>query len=475
MMRKILFLLIFFALSGCTQSLVQQNVRPDQLTFPPLEFKFPEVAQQQLENGMKVYLKEDHELPLVELTILVEGGSIYDPLEKTGLSQFFARTLSTGGTQRSAPAELEEELESMAAQLSVSSSLYSYEINLSLNRQDVERGIEILAELLRQPRFDMKRMELVRAQMLEEIKRKNDDPGSIAGRLLEKSIYRDHPLGAYPTVASIESFKREDLAQLHQRYFQPQNVWLAASGDVTQPELISLLQQHLGDWPQGNTKLAPIPVPPAAPAGKIILAEKDIPQTTILLGHPGIDKDNPDVFALKVANFILGGGGFNSRLMREIRSDRGLAYSVYSYFDIGRRLPGLFIAGSETKSTSTAEVVRLFQQLIEQIRDEPVSAAELELAKKSLINSFIFAFENSHSIVSRKVRLDYYDYPKDYLETYRQKLAAVTVDDVQRVAHKYLHPDRLQIVLVGNSQTYRDDIETLGLPVESVDLQVLED
>jgi zinc protease len=194
-----------------------------------------------------------------------------------------------------------------------------------------------------------------------------------------------------------------------------------------------------------------------------------------LLGHTGIDKDNPDVFALKVANFILGGGGFNSRMMREIRSDRGLAYSVYSYFDVGRRLPGLFIAGSETKSTSTVEVVQLLQQLIEQIRDEPVSEAELELAKKSLINSFIFAFENSHSIVSRKVRLDYYDYPKDYLETYRQKLAAVTVADVQRVAHKYLHPDLLQIVLVGNSQTYRNDIEKLGFPVESVDLQTAEE
>jgi len=472
-MKKLLFIAVLL-LSGCTQSFFSQQSRPDQLTFPPLDFHFPEVAQQQLNNGMKVYLKEDHELPLVEITVMVEGGSIYDPDEKAGLSQFFARSLSTGGTQQSSPDKLEAELEAMAAELSVSSSLYGYEIDMSLNREDLERGIEILAELLRQPRFDNKRMELVRTQMLEQIKRQNDDPGSIAGRLLKKEIYQDHPLGASPTQRGIESFKRADLLQLHQRYFQPQNVWLAVSGDVTKDELLDSLTSQFGDWTMGETLLRQFDLPPTGSAGKVILVDKKIPQTTILLGQPGIEKDNPDMFAVQVANFILGGGGFNSRMMREIRSDRGLAYSVYSYFQIGRQLPGLFVAGSETKSGSTIEVVTLLKQLIEQIREEPVSEAELELAKKSLINSFIFAFENSHSIVSRKLRLDYYNYPPEYLETYRAELAAVTIDDVQRVARKYLHPDQLQIVLVGDSEQYRDKISTLGFPVETVNLQSAE-
>jgi zinc protease len=467
-MKNLLFIAVLL-LSGCTQALFSQQSRPDQLTFPPLEFHFPEVARQQLDNGMKVYLKEDHELPLVELTVMVEGGSIYDPAGKTGLSQFFASSLSTGGTQQSSPEKLEAELEAIAADLSVSSSLYGYEIDLSLNRQDLARGIEILAELLRQPRFDKKRMELVRTQMLEQIKRQNDDPGSIAGRLLKKEIYHDHPLGAYPTRSGVESFKREDLLQLHQRYFQPQNVWLAASGDVTKSEFLGLLKTQFGDWTMGETFLRQFDLPPAGSTGKVILVDKKIPQTTILLGQPGIEKDNPDVFAVQVANFILGGGGFNSRMMREIRSDRGLAYSVYSYFQIGRQLPGLFVAGSETKCGSTIEVVQLLIQLIEQICQEPVSAEELELAKNSLINSFIFAFEDSHSIVSRKLRLDYYNYPIDYLETYRQNLAAVTIADVQRVARTYLHPDQMQIVLVGDSEQYRDTITTLGCPVETVD------
>ncbi len=471
-MRYFLYLSVVFLLFGCGHGLFNQQVRPDNLSFPPLEFKFPEVSQQQLENGLKLYLKEDHELPLVELTLLVEGGDIHDPLDKTGLSQFFARTLSTGGTKELSPAELEAELEAMAAILTVSSSAYGYEINLSLNQQDLARGIEILADLLRRPRFDPERMELVRTQMLEEIYRKNDDPGSIASRLLSGAIYPGHPFGTESTANMVASFTREDLLELHQRYFQPQSFWLAVSGDVQQADLVSLIEQQLGDWHSTESMIRELPSLPAAATGKILLAGKDIPQTTILMGHSGISKDNPDVLALQVANYILGGGGFNSRMMREVRSDRGLAYSVYSYFQIGRQLPGMFIVGSETKSQSTVEVVTLLQQLIQQIRAEPVSAAELDLAKKSLINSFVFAFTDSHSVVNRKVRLDYYGYPKDYLETYRQQVAAVTIADVQRVARQYLHPDKLQIVLVGNSHQYMDEIKTLGLPVENIDLQL---
>jgi len=469
-MRYVFYFLVAFLLSACSQNFLNSQVRPDELTFPPLEFNFPEVTQQHLNNGIKLYLKEDHELPLVELTVLIEGGSIYDPLDKTGLSQFFAKTLSTGGTESLTPEKLEAELESMAAILTVSSSSYAYEINLSLHRNDLQRGVEILADLLRRPRFNAERMELVRHQMLESIYRKNDDPSSIAGRILGEAVYPGHPFGAFPTEAIVSAFNREDLLQLHQHYFHPQNMWLAASGDVKQADLVTLLDQQFGDWQSTESLLREIPSLPASPSREVYLADKDIPQTTILMGHPGVSKDNPDVFALRVANYILGGGGFNSRMMREIRSDRGLAYSVYSYFQVGRILPELFIASSETKSGSTVEVVELMQQLIKQMRDEPVSAAELDLAKKSLINSFVFAFSDTHSVVNRKLRLDYYGYPKNYLENYRQRVAAVTVADVQRVARQYLHPDKLQIVLVGDSEKYADAIGRLGLPVKRIDL-----
>jgi zinc protease len=158
-------------------------------------------------------------------------------------------------------------------------------------------------------------------------------------------------------------------------------------------------------------------------------------------------------------------------MMREIRSNRGLAYSVYSHFIVGRHLPELFVAGSETKSETTAEVLSLMLQQMQLLRDEPVSAGELELAKQSLINSFVFAFNDTHSIVSRRLRLDYFAYQPDYLETYRQQVAAVSIADVQRVAQKYLHPDQLQVVLVGQSKYFSEAVAAFGLPVEAVNLE----
>lgn len=469
-MIRVILCCLTVLLVGCAQPVTTQQVRPDQLSFPELKFSFPEVEKQQLSNGMKLYLKQDHELPLVDMTLMIGGGSIEDPLDKTGLSQLFAATLETGGAGDMSPLELEAELEAMAAQLSVSSSSYQITVNLSLHQQDLQRGIEILADLLRRPRFDKERMELARKQLLESIHRQNDDPGLLAARLLSEAVYPQHPFGSTPQVTVVENFTREDLLQAQQRCLQPDNIWVAVSGAVEKDNIVTLLNQNFADWQATEQATIQLPKLPPAPTGRVLVAEKDIPQTSIMLGHPGIDKDNPDLFALRVANYILGGGGFNSRMMREIRSNRGLTYSVYSYFKIGRRLPELFIAGSETKCESTAEVVTLMQQLIEQIREQPVSVAELDLAKQSLINSFIFAFSDTHSIVSRKVRLDFFDYPHNYLETYRENVAAVTIEDVQRVARQYLHPDKLQIVLVGDSKTFSGDLESFGLPVERVNL-----
>ncbi len=469
-MRFIYFLLVIVVLAGCVHSPANQAVHPDDLQFETLKFSFPPVVKEQMANGMKLYLREDHELPLVELTMLIEGGSIFDSIAKTGLSQFFAAVMETGGAGELDAAALEAELEAMAAVLTVSSSSYGYSIDLSLNREDLQRGFEILSALVQAPRFDTERMELVRNQMLESIRRKNDDPGSIAGRILGGAVNPNHPFGTFPTVDAVEKFNRDDLEQLHRLYFTPQNCWLAVSGDVDKGEIVTLIERQFADWQTTTTSQRIFPRLPAVATGKILLADKKVPQTTILMGHQGISKNNPDVPALRVANYILGGGGFNSRLMREIRSNRGLAYSAYSYFQVGRELPELFIASTETKTASTVQVVTLMQQLIEQIRNQSVSVAELELAKKSLINSFVFAFADTHSVVSRKMRLDYYVYPHDYLENYRQLIQAVTIADVQRVAQKYLHPNKLQIVLVGDSQQYRDAILKLGLPVQEVEL-----
>ncbi|HKJ05219.1 MAG TPA: pitrilysin family protein [Geopsychrobacteraceae bacterium] len=469
-MSRLVFAAIFFCLLqlACTPA---TTVRPDQLTFPELEFDFPTVEKRQLDNGMRLYLLPDHELPLVELSLTVGGGSTLDDPRKSGISNLFAAVLENGGAGDRSPQQVEDELEEMAAELGVSRDDYSTNIVMSLRSQDLHRGLNLLADLLRRPQFDQKRFELSRKQLRERVRRQNDNPSSIAGRTLAKATYGEHSFGRFATLESIDRIERSDLLEIHQAYFQPNNVWLAISGDVEPDLLVPTMNRLFGDWQSsGIPDLDPQPLPKADDPA-VWVANKDIPQTTILMGHRGIEKDNPDLFALKVANYILGGGGFNSRMMREIRSNRGLAYSVYSYFQVGRRLPQMFVASCETKASSTIAVVELMRSLIQQLREEPVTEEELSLARESLINSFVFAFDDSQSVVSRRVRLDFYDYPPQYLEDYREKIAAVTVEDVQRVAREYLHPDQLQIVLVGKTADFDRDPDVLGPPVRQVDLE----
>ncbi|MFN2257599.1 MAG: M16 family metallopeptidase, partial [Desulfuromonadaceae bacterium] len=184
--------------------------------------------------------------------------------------------------------------------------------------------------------------------------------------------------------------------------------------------------------------------------GPLIVAQRPLSQTTIRLVERGIKRDNPDVYAVEIMNYILGGGGFNSRLMREIRSNRGLAYSVFSHFSVGRRLQGAFFAGCETKAESVAEAVGLFASIMQEMREEGVTEEELQLAKQSQINSFVFRFENPHSLVTKIMEYDFYGYPEDYLTHYRKHISNVTAHDVQRVAQKYLHPEQQAVILVGD-------------------------
>jgi len=470
MRRLRLSLLAVFLLCGLLPACapLQKDLRPDQLTFPPLVFHVPEVETVELSNGIRLYLKEDLEIPLVQMTAMLGAGSIGDPATRTGLGSLFASTLRTGGAGDLRPDDLDHRLEQLAANLSVATDPYATTIDLSLLAGDLETGLAILADLLRRQAFAPERLELARKQMIEGIRRQNDEPGEIASRALMRALYGEHPLGRTPTVATASAVGRDDLLDFHRRYFHPNNLWLAVSGDFDRTELLALVERTLGDW--SRAQFAPQTIPPvtATAAPLVLVGQKAIPQTTILMGELGIDKDAPDLHAVRVMNYILGGGGFNSRLMREVRSNRGLAYSVYSYFQVGRRLPGPFVAGAETKSASTIEVVQLMRQLMAEMRTQPVSAAELALARESLINSFVFGFTDSHEVVSQLLRLDFYGYPEGYLQTYRDRLAAVTAGDVLAAARQRLNPERQTLILVGDVNALDAAPSELGLPVTPI-------
>lgn len=463
-----LLLLASLLVGSCAPLPESPPRHPEQLQFPPLTFQVPEVARQTLANGTRLYLKEDSELPLVSLTAVLEGGSLQDPQDRAGLASLYATLLRTGGAGELSPAELDARLEFYAIDLGVSAETYTVTLNMSLRSADLETGLAILADILRRPGFAADRLELARQQEIEAVRRARDVPSVVARQALQRTLYPDHPLGRIPDPDSLGRITREDLLAFHRRVAVPDNLWLAITGDFRSTALTDQLQALLGDWRPAERPAAQIPSLARSPQPTVLWVRKEIPQTTILFGEIGVSKDNPDLPALRVMNYILGGGGFNSRLMREVRSNRGLAYSVYSYYQPGRRLPGLFMAGAETKNASVAEVVGLMRRLMEQLREEPVSQAELDLARESLINSFVFAFENNHDVVTQSLRLDLFDYPSGYLENFREQIAAVSLADVQRVAGRYLDPRRQVLVLVGSPPDPQGVAERLGLPLREL-------
>ena len=463
-MKKVAFLLALtlLLLSGCTAP----RLHPDQISTPPLHFAVPQIEHVTLTNGLRVYFKEDHELPLLHLTVMTSGGAIDDPAEKVGLASLLAKSLRTAGTGSRSAAQIDTDLEQMAADFAVSADTYALTLDLSLQASDLTRGLDLLQEVLRTPAFEPERLELARKQMLEAIRRQNDHPQAIASRELLKAIYGDHPLGRTPTETTVQAISREDLLVAYQKSFSPEKLWIAVSGDFNREQFLAEVEARFGAWPA--QKSAPRILPPlvAGNAGVAILGQKDLPQSVVMLGQIGIDKSAPDLHAVRVMNFILGGGGFNSRMMKEIREERGLAYSVYSYFQIGRFLPGPFIAQCETKSSTTIEALELMLAAIAKIREEPVRAEELQIAKESLNNSFVFTFSEPHEVVTQAMRLDFYDYPDDYLESYRDKVAALTLADIQQAARDHLQSERMSIVLVGNEQGFEAPLTPKGFSLQ---------
>ena len=465
-MNLCILALLAFGLTACLPA--DKVVDPRQLSYEPLTFQVPDVERLTLPNGIRLYLKEDHELPMVDMTAMVGAGSIGDPRGKIGQGSLFATALRTGGAGDYAPDPFEEALEFLAADLSATTSTYDTTMNMSVPAKDFDEGLGLFAQLLLAPRFDPERLEISRKQALEGLRRQDDMPGSLAQRALMTALYPEHPLGMHPQENSLKAIQRQDLLDFHRNYFKPGNLWLAISGDFDREQLLSRLEALFGQWAADDFVPQAVPAVPKSEEPALWVAAKEIPQTTILLGQVGLEKSAPDLQAARVMNYILGGGGFNARLMREIRSNRGLAYSVYSYYQIGRRLPGPFVAGSETKSSSTLDVVQLMLANMERIRREPVSEEELRLAKESLINSFVFAFTDTHEVVTQTMRLHFYDYPAGYLESYRDKVAEVTVEDVQAAANRYLHPESLAIVLVGEGDGFSTMGEALNRPVRTI-------
>lgn len=458
---RILLILCLLCLAPL-HGLAAEPLNPRTMTFAPLSFTIPKSERVLLNNGTPVYLLQDRELPIVAVSAMIRTGSVYDPAAKSGLALLTGAQLRNGGTRSLAPAALDDELEFMASSVESSFGSDMGTVSLTGLSRNLERGLQLFSEVLFHPRFDDERFQQGKKQALEAIRRQNDDPKEVGDRELAKAIYAGHPLGQEPTAASVNAITRADLQQFHTRFVRPDNILLTVSGDFDRKEVLELLNRLIGSIkPAGTLQLPPIPPVTLQFSPAVLYAPKQVNQSVIRLGHLGISKDDPDLYAIRVLDFILG-GSFTSRLTMEIRTNQGLAYHVGSHFDVGRRFLGSFTAGTETRADATARVIGLMTSIIEGVRKEPVTEQELHLAKESIVNSFLFGFTTPASIVMQQARLEFYGYQPDFLDRYRERIAAVTREDLLRAARKHLRPDAFKLVVVGDQQAFDRPLATFG-------------
>lgn len=438
---------------------------PRTMTFQPVEFSPPEPDRIVFDNGMVVYLLEDHELPLITMTATMRTGSWLDPVDKIGLAAMTGAVMRTGGGGGLSAEQVDEELEQFAADVSISIGRQSGSASLDVLSKDVDRGLEIFAGLIRAPAFEPARVELARLQAIEAIRRRQDNPGSIVSREFAKMLYGvDHPSARESSLDSVTRITRDDLVTFHRHTVHPNGMILGVTGDFNKEEMIVSLRKVFGDWKKGTVPeltIADVPEEEAArPAVRFV--GKDTSQTHLRVGHLSIKENDPDYVALAIANDILGGSSFRSRLFNDVRTKRGLAYSVGSRLNTGMHDQGVWLMRAETKLISTQEVIERFVANIERMRAEPVTDAELAEAKEAYVNSFVFSFSSPSAIVSRLIELEYDGLPKDFLQQLRARVVQLTKEDVLRAARKHLRPDRLKIVAVGSGEALPKALATFG-------------
>ena len=469
----IMILALAFNLSAQEPKSVGSEMVND-LEFPEIKWEIPVLGQDvvvdTLENGMVLFMMPDHRLPVLNIRAMVRTGEIYEPRELMGLADMTGSVMRSGGTTNYEPDSLNAILEYLAASVETSIGLEQGNASLNCLSKDVESCLELFADVVMNPAFTQDKIDQYKERAKDNILRSNDNPNSIARREFYHFIYGDHPYGSIPDWEPIKKITREDLITYHKKYFVPNNIWLGITGDFEIEDIKARLTKVFEGFEPAEVDFPKIEMVDKDYHPGVNLIEKDVKQTTIYFGHLGITEDNPDRFAIALMNYILGGGSFTSRMTTIVRSDMGLAYSVRSSFRANSRDLGTFDAFCQTKNSSAYDAVYNMLDQIKKIRDEKVTPEELDGVKESYINSFVFQFTSPSQIVSRLMNLEYDGMPRDFYQKYIDNVKKVTLDDVQRVAKEYLHPDKMTYVLVGDTKIYADQMQEFG-KINNVELE----
>ncbi|MBI5190749.1 MAG: insulinase family protein [Nitrospirae bacterium] len=447
-MKRFLPIVFIVALiaSGCATA----NTMSDTTIPKPQAVREPIGERYELGNGMVLLVKENHALPVVMVNMIIKAGAVNETPDKAGLAHMTAGLLTKGASGMSAT-EISEAIEFVGGSLSVGGGGDYATASLSVLKKDADTGFDLLGKVLMKPAFDQSEIDRLRKSVKAGIIRSEQEPASVASKAFARAVYGEkHPYGipTEGTLDTIDGITKDDISKFHTSHFVPNNTIMAVVGDITADEAKALVEKHLAGL---ENYVAPVPSFPATPEPKgreWIMVDRDITQANIMMGHLGVRREDPDYYKLQVMNYILGGGGFVSRILDKIRDDMGLAYSAYSYFG-PRKFDGEFTAGLETKNESAKLAIDETLNLVEQMRAEPVTDKELQDAKDYITGSFPRKTDTNAKIAGLLTQVEFFNLGLDYFDTYEREVMKVTKEDVQDVARKYLHPDNLYIVVVG--------------------------
>jgi zinc protease len=403
-----------------------------------------------LPNGLTVLVVEQHALPILQIHALIKAGSAHDPAGKAGLANLVASLLDEGTATRSAK-QIADEIEFVGGTLTAHATEDFTTVTARVLRKDVELGFELVSDVLLHPSFPEAELDRVRGQILGEIESEKDDPGQVAAKAFDQMVFDGHPY-RWPvegTEESVGKLTRQDVQQFFNREYVAGQSILTIVGDISVADARALITKRFGGWKRGETAARTLPPPKAIDKPVVRLVEKDLTQATVVLGHVGISRSNPDFYAVTVMNYILGAGGFSSRLMDSIRDNQGLAYHVGSHFE-ARLMPGAFLVTLQTRNEAANQAIAGVLHELTAIREAPVTDQELADAKAYLVGSFPLRLDTLSKLADVLSLVELYGLGLDYFTRYPKEIERVTKDDVLRAARQYLHPDRYALVVVAN-------------------------
>jgi len=469
--------LLVTSLCLCGTAAAQQPKWPSEGPPKPLaarDVKFPPYELQKLPNGLQVVAVLHHEQPVVSMRLLIRAGSASDPRAKLGLAHLAANLLDQGTTTRSAE-EMADAIDFIGGIIGAGAGTDLSYMNAIVMKDSFDVGMRMLSDMARHPAFAPEEIDRQRQQMLSSMRVSLDDPGYVANAVFDRLVYGFHPYGLPQsgTPETINAITRDDLLNFHKKYFAPNNAILAVVGDVTAEEAFTEAKRVFGDWDPHDVPDDAMADLPEANRRVIIVNKPDAVQTEVRVGHIGVPRKNPDYMALNLAVRILGGEGSN-RLHQVLRTERGLTYGAQASLDTLKR-SGDIEAETNTRSEATGEVLRLMTDEFWRLQRERVGEHELADAKAYLTGSFPLTIETPDAIAMQILNVLFYDLPIEQLQNFRERVNAITVDDIQRVARAYLKPDRLSVVLVGNASAFESQLNGVGFGrFERVDLANLD-